>query len=128
MIHRLLADLTVLVHGAFVVFVVLGGVLVLWNLRWAWVHLPAAVWGAWVEFAGKICPLTPLENHLRSLAGEDGYPGGFIEHYVIPLMYPVGLTRDTQFVLGLIVVAINLIAYAFAIRRALRSRPGDAAA
>lgn len=128
MIHSLLADLTVLVHGAFVVFVVLGGVLVLWNLRWAWVHLPAAVWGAWVEFAGKICPLTPLENHLRSLAGEDGYPGGFIEHYVIPLMYPVGLTRDTQFVLGLIVVAINLIVYAFAIGRALRSRPGDSAA
>ncbi|HSD73687.1 MAG TPA: DUF2784 domain-containing protein [Steroidobacteraceae bacterium] len=128
MIHSLLADLTVLVHGAFVVFVVLGGVLVLWNLRWAWVHLPAAAWGAWVEFAGQMCPLTPLENHLRSLAGEHGYTGGFIEHYLIPLMYPVGLTRDTQFVLGLIVVAINLIAYGFAIRRALRSRAGASAA
>jgi hypothetical protein len=127
-IHRLLADITVLVHGAFVVFVVLGGFLVVWNVRWAWVHLPAAIWGTWVEFSGKICPLTPLENYLRHLAGEHGYTGGFIEHYVIPLMYPVGLTRDTQCVLGLIVVAINLIVYAFAITRALRSRPGDPAA
>lgn len=122
MLYRVLADLTVLVHGAFVVFVVLGGFLVLWNLRWAWAHLPAAIWGAWVEFAGQICPLTPLENHLRHLAGERGYTGGFIQHYIIPLMYPAGLTRDTQLVLGVILVAINLIAYGVAIRRALRSR------
>ena len=127
MFYRVLADLTVLVHGAFVVFVVLGGLLVLWNLRWAWAHLPAAIWGAWVEFAGQICPLTPLENHLRHLAGERGYTGGFIEHYIIPLMYPVGLTRDRQFTFGLILVAINVIAYAFAIRRALKSRPRAAA-
>lgn len=122
MLYRLLADLTVLVHGAFVVFVVLGGLLVLRSLRWAWPHLPAAIWGAWVEFGGKICPLTPVENHLRHLAGERGYGGGFIEHYIIPLMYPVGLTRDTQFVLGLVVVVINLVAYGFAIWRALKSR------
>jgi hypothetical protein len=122
-IYRLLADLTVLVHGAFVVFVVLGGLLVVWKPRLAWAHLPAAVWGAWVEFGGKICPLTPLENHLRHLAGERGYSRGFIEHYLIPLMYPEGLTRDTQLVLGVLLVVINLAAYGFVVARAVKSRP-----
>lgn len=122
MLYRLLADFLVLVHGAFVVFVVLGGLLVLWTIRWAWAHLPAAIWGAWVEFAGQICPLTPLENQLRELAGERGYAGGFIEHYIVPLMYPVGLTRDTQFVLGCVLVAVNLVAYGIAMARAYRSR------
>lgn len=122
MIYRSLADFVVLVHGAFVVFVVLGGFLALWNLRWAWVHLPAAIWGAWVEFAGRICPLTPLENHFRGLAGERGYAGGFIEHYIMPLLYPVGLTRDRQFLFGGIVVAVNLLAYGVAAARAYRSR------
>jgi hypothetical protein len=112
----------VLVHGAFVVFVVLGGFLALWNLRWAWVHLPAAIWGAWVEFAGRICPLTPLENQFRGLAGERGYAGGFIEHYIVPLLYPVGLTRDRQFLFGGIVVAVNLLAYGVAVTRAYRRR------
>jgi hypothetical protein len=121
-IYRSLADFVVLVHGAFVVFVVLGGFLALWNLRWAWVHLPAAIWGAWVEFAGRICPLTPLENHFRGLAGERGYAGGFIEHYIMPLLYPVGLTRDRQFLFGGIVVAVNLLAYGVAAARAYRSR------
>jgi hypothetical protein len=121
-IYRLLADFVVLVHGAFVVFVVLGGFLALWNLRWAWVHLPAAIWGAWVEFAGRICPLTPLENHFRGLAGERGYAGGFIEHYIVPLLYPVGLTRDRQFLFGGIVVAVNLLAYGVAVARAYRTR------
>ena len=128
MLYSLLADLTVLVHAAFVVFAVFGGLLLLWHLRWIWVHLPAAIWGAWVEFAGKICPLTPLENHLRQLAGERGYSGGFVEHYIIPLMYPVGLTRDIQFVLGVALVAINVMAYALAIRRALKSRRQNSAA
>lgn len=122
MIYRLLADFVVLVHGAFVVFVVLGGFLALWNLRWAWVHLPAAIWGAWVEFAGRICPLTPLENQFRGLAGERGYAGGFIEHYIVPLLYPVGLTRDRQFLFGGIVVAVNLLAYGVAVARAYRTR------
>lgn len=122
MSYRLLADLVVLVHGAFVVFVVLGGLLVLWNIRWAWVHLPAAVWGAWVEFTGRICPLTPLENQLRHLAGERGYTGGFIEHYIIPLMYPAELTRETQFVLGYVVLAVNLVIYGIAVARAYRPR------
>ena len=122
MFYRVLADLTVLVHGAFVVFVVLGGLLVVWNVRWAWAHLPAAIWGAWVEFGGKICPLTPLENHLRHLAGERGYTGGFIEHYLIPLMYPPGLTRDTQFAFGVALAVINLLAYSVAAIRLYRSR------
>jgi hypothetical protein len=122
-IYRLLADLSVLVHGAFVVFVVLGGLLVVWKPRLAWAHVPAAVWGAWVEFGGKICPLTPLENHLRHLAGERGYWGGFIEHYLIPLMYPEGLTRDNQLVLGVLVVVINVAVYGFVVARAVKSRP-----
>lgn len=122
MLYRVLADFMVLVHGAFVVFVVLGGLLVLWSIRWAWVHLPAAIWGAWVEFAGQICPLTPLENQLRHLAGERGYTGGFIEHYIIPLMYPPGLTRETQFALACVLVAVNLVAYGIAMVRAYRSR------
>lgn len=122
MSYRLLADLIVLVHGAFVLFVVFGGILALWRTRWAWVHVPAALWGVYVEFAGKICPLTPLENHLRRLAGDRGYHGGFIEHYLIPLMYPEGLTRDIQLELGLIVLAINLVAYGLVVRRALKSR------
>jgi len=122
--YRILADLVVIVHGAFVLFVVFGGFLALRKIRWAWVHVPAAVWGAYIEFVGWICPLTPLENYLRGLAGERGYPGGFIEHYLYPLMYPAGLTRSTQFVLGCIVIAINLIAYGVLAWRALRlSRP-----
>lgn len=124
MSYRILADLVVIVHGAFVLFVVFGGFLALRKIRWAWVHVPAAVWGAYIEFVGWICPLTPLENYLRGLAGERGYPGGFIEHYLYPLMYPAGLTRSTQFVLGCIVIAINLIAYGVLAWRALRlSRP-----
>ena len=122
MSYRVLADLVVLVHGAFVVFVVLGGLLVVWNLRWAWVHLPAAIWGAIAEFGGKICPLTPLENHFRHLAGERGYTGGFIEQYIMPLLYPVGLTRERQFLFGALLVAINIVAYSIVIVRTLRSR------
>jgi len=120
-LYRLLADALVVVHGAFVLFVVFGGFLVLWKTRLAWVHIPAALWGAYVEFAGKICPLTPLENHFRQLAGERGYSEGFIEHYLIPLMYPEGLTRDIQLMLGLVVLAINLIAYGLVLRKQFRS-------
>lgn len=121
MLYRFLADALVVVHGAFVLFVVFGGFLVLWKIRVAWVHIPAALWGAYVEFAGKICPLTPLENHFRRLAGERGYTEDFIDHYLIPLMYPEGLTRDIQFILGLVVLAINLIAYGLVVRRLFKS-------
>jgi len=109
--YRLAADLLVVLHLAFVVFVVLGG---FFALRWrqiAWAHLPAALWGAIIEFMGWGCPLTPLENHFRRLAGEGGYPGGFIEHYVIPALYPADYTLGLRIALGVMVVVLNGIAY-----------------
>lgn len=105
--YGLMADALLLLHGGFVLFVVAGGLLV---LRWpwlAWLHLPAAVWGAVIEFAGFVCPLTPLENAWRRAAGGPGYEGGFIEHYVTAALYPAGLTRTAQVVLGLLVLAVN---------------------
>jgi hypothetical protein len=119
---RLAADAVVLVHLAFVVFVVVGGFLVMRWPRIAWLHVPAALWGAWAELTATICPLTPLENALRRRAGEAGYEGGFIEHYLIPLLYPAGLTPGHQRWLGAFVVAINVAAYVLAIRRARRLR------
>jgi hypothetical protein len=116
-IYRALADAVVVVHALFVVFVVLGGLAVLRWPRLVWAHLPAAAWGALIEFAGWICPLTPLEKRLRLLAGEAAYEGGFIEHYLLPILYPPGLTRGTQVVLGLVVLAINLAVYGLLLRR-----------
>ena len=87
-----LADLTVLAHALFIVFAVLGGLAVLRWPRVAWLHLPAVAWAAFVEFSGRICPLTPLENHYRALAGQDGYAGGFIDHYLEGVVYPASLT------------------------------------
>ncbi len=118
---RLLADLVLLLHAAFVLFVALGALLVLRWPRVAWVHVPAALWGACIEFAGWICPLTPLENHWRRLAGEEGYAGGFVEHYVFPVLYPDGLTRNAQLVLGVLVLVINVAVYGWTIWR--RRRP-----
>jgi hypothetical protein len=112
-----LADLVVAVHFTFVLFVVLGGLLV---LRWRWVaflHVPAALWGAWIEFAGWICPLTPLEQSLRLKAGEQGYSGSFIEHYVLPLLYPSALTRNIQLLLGCLVLGLNLGIYGYLLYR-----------
>ena len=117
MVYRILADLVVGVHALFVVFVVAGGLLA---LRWAWMpaaHLPAAVYGALIEFQGWICPLTPLEKSLRASAGQAGYEGGFIEHYLLPVLYPAGLTSGVQLVLGSLVIAVNLAVYAFVLRR-----------
>jgi hypothetical protein len=111
MSYRLLADLVLVVHAAFVVFVMLGGLAVLRWPRLAWGHLPAAIWGAGIEFAGGICPLTPLENHWRRLAGEQGYTGGFVEHYVVAVLYPEGLTRSLQIALGMFVLAVNAVIY-----------------
>ena len=110
--YGLLADAVLLAHAAFVAFVVLGGFLVLRWQRLAWVHLPVVAWGAGIELTGGICPLTPLENHLRALAHEQGYAGGFVEHYVFGLLYPEGLTRDVQIALGLGVLALNAAVYA----------------
>ena len=117
MIYRLLADLVFLAHLAFVLFVVLGGIAVWWRPKLAWLHLPAVAWGALIEFAGWICPLTPWEQSLRRLAGEQGYSGGFVEHYLFPLLYPEGLTRDVQIVLGVLVLVINVAAYLLIFRR-----------
>jgi hypothetical protein len=115
--YRLLADLLVVFHTGFVLFVVLGGLIVLRWPRAVWVHLPAAAWGAWVEFSSTICPLTPLENHLRHLGGEAGYSGGFIAHYLQPVLYPAGLSPRTQIVLGIFVVLLNLAIYVAVWRR-----------
>jgi hypothetical protein len=122
MLSRLLADLVVALHAAFVAFVVAGGLLVL-RRRWiAAVHLPAVAWAALIEFAGWICPLTPLENALRARAGEAGYAGGFVEHYLLPLLYPSGLTPRIQVALGLAVLAVNVIVYAVVVRRLAAAR------
>lgn len=111
MIFRIGADLVVLAHLAFVVFVVVGGFLVLRWPRLIYLHIPAALWGAWIEFAGWICPLTPWENALRRMAGDAGYAGGFIEHYLVSVLYPRGLTTQIQILLGAAVVAVNVVAY-----------------
>jgi hypothetical protein len=116
-LYRLSADLIVIVHALFVVFVVLGGLMVLRWPRLAWFHLPAAGWGALIEFGGWICPLTPLEKWLRVQGGLAPYQGGFIAHYLLPILYPAGLTRDTQVVLGLVVLAINLAVYGYLLHR-----------
>lgn len=117
MLPSLAADLLVALHFAFILFVMFGGLLVL-RWRWvAWLHLPAAVWGALIEFMGWVCPLTPLENRLRQMAGESGYTHGFIEEYIAPIVYPLGLTPHIQIWLGLGVIVTNLIVYALVIRR-----------
>jgi hypothetical protein len=113
----LLADAVVVLHLAFVAFAVLGGLLVLRWPRVAWGHVPAAIWAALVELAGWICPLTPLEQWLRARAGSTAYTGDFIDHYVLPVLYPDWLTRPTQVALGLLVVALNVGVYAVFIRR-----------
>ncbi len=121
MLFGLLADLLVLTHLSFILFVVLGGLFALRWPRMAWVHLPAAVWGAWIEFSGWICPLTPWEQELRRRAGQVGYSGGFIQHYLIPLIYPGELTRAIQLGLGLLVLALNITIYAWVWKRAHRA-------
>ncbi|GAB3768525.1 DUF2784 domain-containing protein [Ramlibacter monticola] len=119
---RVLADAVVLLHLAFVVFAVAGGLLA---LRWRWVallHLPALAWAAFVEFSGRTCPLTPLENALRAAGGEAGYEGGFVEHYLLPVLYPADLTRGLQWALGTGLVVFNLAVYAAVVWQARRHR------
>ena len=126
----MLADLVVLIHFAFVIFVVLGGLLVLRWPRLAYVHLPVALYGVLVELVGWVCPLTPLEKHLRESAGMAGYEGGFVEHYILPLLYPAGLTQGVQLVLAALVVGVNVVIYGIILRwfRGARSRSGHSAA
>ena len=111
MLSLLAAQLVVLLHLAFILFVVFGALLVLRWPRLAWLHLPAVIWATLIEFFGGICPLTPWENQLRRIAGESGYSGGFIEEYLLPIIYPAELTRELQIGLGIGVLAINLLLY-----------------
>jgi hypothetical protein len=121
-ILRLAADAVLVIHVAFIAFVLMGGVLVLRRGIWAAFHLPAVAWGAFAEMTGTICPLTPLENSLRRSAGGAGYDGSFIEHYLIPLIYPAGLTPRVQVALGLAVLAVNVPVYALAWRKRRMTR------
>jgi hypothetical protein len=117
-----LATLVVISHVAFVIFVVTGGV---FALRWrkvAWVHLPAAAWAIYVEWSGAICPLTPLENALRAAAGLEAYAGDFVAEYIFPVLYPDGLTRGAQLLIGAVVLAINLAVYGVLLRRRRSNR------
>lgn len=121
MLYRVAAELLVFIHFTFVLFVVAGGFL---GVRWRWmpfIHVPCAVWGTLIEFQGWICPLTPWENTLRRLAGEAGYAGGFIEHYLMRILYPPGLTPGVQVTLGVTVVVINGFAYWLYIRTRRRA-------
>jgi hypothetical protein len=117
MAYSFLASATVALHLVFIVFVIGGAWLAARNIGWAYLHLPAVAWVAYLEFTGAICPLTPLENAWRIRAGEVGYAEGFIEHYLLPIIYPTGLTASVQVVLGLLVVAGNAVAYAWLWRR-----------
>ncbi|HEV2042790.1 MAG TPA: DUF2784 domain-containing protein [Casimicrobiaceae bacterium] len=117
MAYRAAADAILVAHLAFVLFVVFGALLLLRWPRLAWLHIPAFVWAAFIEFSGTICPLTPLEVALRQRAGQAGYGGSFVDHYVVSLLYPEGLTQNTQAMLGAMVVAINAAIYIVAFRR-----------
>ena len=122
MAYRLLADIVVLLHFGFILFVVGGGLLALRWRRAVWIHIPAALWGGFVELTGSVCPLTPLENWLRQVGGASGYESGFIAHYLIPVIYPSGLTRGSQAALAAILVLVNVSIYGWVWRR-WRRRP-----
>lgn len=123
-LYRLLANAVVLIHVLFIAFI-LGGGFLAWRWRWvAAVHIPCAIWGVLIEYRGWICPLTPLENSLRARAGQEGYSGGFIEHYVLPVIYPAGLTPRVQMMLGTFVLVVNVLAYAVLLRRITRGGGG----
>jgi len=115
--YWLLANALALLHFAFILFVVAGGLLVASKKQLVWLHLPAVIWGALIEFMGWLCPLTPLENRFRRLSGESGYEGGFVEHYLLPLIYPETLTAATQTLLGSLVLATNFLIYFWLWRR-----------
>lgn len=123
MIYSLLADLLMLLHFAFILFVLFGGLLLLWRLALVWLHLPAFLWGAYIELSGGLCPLTPLEIWLRYQGGERSYDASFVEQYILPLVYPPGLTRDTQILMGLCVLLLNLLIYALVIYKRRQRKP-----
>jgi len=117
MIYVLLADSVLIIHLLFIAFVIGGGLLALRSGRAALLHLPAVCWGAYIELSGKVCPLTPLEDRLRRAGGQAGYGESFLEHYLIPIIYPPGLTRDIQFWLAGLVILLNLLSYGFVLYR-----------
>lgn len=122
MLYSLLADIVVVLHFTFILFVIFGGLLVL-KWRWcAWIHVPMVGWAALVEFLGWYCPLTPVENWLRVRGGLVGYEASFIEHYILPILYPATLTRDLQIALGVFVLCINGVIYAWLIHRSLKNK------
>jgi hypothetical protein len=124
MIASVAADLLVILHLLFILFVLLGGLL---TARWPWIiflHIPAAIWGALIEYRGWICPLTPIEQRLRQVAGEVSYDSGFVEHYILPIIYPDYLTREIQIGMGTVVIVFNLAVYAWlAYRYAQQKKP-----
>jgi len=122
MLFRTLADVVLVAHFAFVAFAVLGGVLVLRWPRVAFAHVPAVIWAAVVEYAGWVCPLTPLENALREAGGGAGYTAAFLDHYLVPVLYPAGLTRELQVALGSGLLLLNALAYWRLARRRSRTR------
>ncbi len=122
MIYRVAADFVLVTHFAFIVLVVAGGLMVFRYAWFAWIHLPAACWGAFVELTGRICPLTTLENYLRVRAGQEGYADSFVEHYIFPVIYPAGLTRNIQLVLAGMIIAVNVIIYATILLRKKRQK------
>lgn len=115
--YSIAADAVMLLHFCFIAFALLGSFLVHWKPWVFWMHLPALAWGAWIEASGRICPLTPLENHFRDLAGQTTYGEGFITHYLGPIIYPAGLTRGTQFLILGILIGVNLIGYSLVIAK-----------
>jgi hypothetical protein len=121
--YRLLAEVVVILHFAFVLFVLFGGLLAWWKPGLAWLHLPAAAWGAAIEFGGWICPLTPLEGWLRLKAGASAYDSDFIGHYILPVLYPAMLTPGLQLVLGAIVVVVNVTIYGWLVGNTLGRNP-----
>jgi hypothetical protein len=119
--YALAADAVMAVHFLFIAFALLGSFLVLWKSWIVWLHIPALAWGVWIEASGRICPLTPLENYFRDLAGQTTYGEGFVTHYLGPIIYPAGLTRDTQFLIMGILIVVNLVGYVLILARRRRS-------
>ena len=115
--YALLADLVLILHATFIVFAIFGGLLVLWRRQFIWLHVPAASWGVVIELRGWVCPLTYLENDLRVTAGGRGYAGGFVDHYLVPLVYPPALTHETQIMLGLALLLVNVFIYTLVWRK-----------
>jgi len=125
MFYRYSADAVLFVHFTFIVFVVIGGLLAVWRRGVLFIHLPAALWGVFVELTGRVCPLTSLENTFRIKAGYAGYSKSFVEHYLLGIIYPEGLTREVQYFLGALVVAVNVAIYLWLFYRFRQENPGD---